>query len=49
MVKIVDYRGDDRPVVPPVLIYADLLRMADDRNLETAEILYDQCIARLVQ
>ncbi len=39
----------DKHVVPPVLIYADLLRTADDRNLETAEILYDQCIARLVE
>jgi hypothetical protein len=36
-------------VVPPLLIYADLIRTANDRNLETAEILYDQCIARLVE
>ena len=39
----------DKHVVPPLLIYADLIRTADDRNLETAEILYDQCIARLVE
>jgi hypothetical protein len=39
----------DKHVVPPLLIYVDLLRTADDRNLETAEILYDQCIARLVE
>jgi len=39
----------DKHVVPAVLIYADLLRTADDRNLETAEILYDQSIARLVE
>ncbi|HEY6807073.1 MAG TPA: type IV toxin-antitoxin system AbiEi family antitoxin [Pyrinomonadaceae bacterium] len=39
----------DKHVVPPLLIYADLIRTANDRNLETAEILYDQCIARLVE
>lgn len=39
----------DKHVVPPLLIYADLLKTANDRNLETAEILYDQCIARLVE
>jgi hypothetical protein len=39
----------DKHVVPPLLIYADLIRTAIDRNLETAEILYDQCIARLVE
>lgn len=40
---------EERRVVPPLLIYADLIRTANDRNLETAEILYDQCIARLVE
>lgn len=39
----------EKHVVPPLLIYADLIRTANDRNLETAEILYDQCIARLVE
>ena len=39
----------NKHVVPPLLIYADLIRTANDRNLETAEILYDQCIARLVE
>lgn len=34
---------------PPLLIYADLLMTADDRNLETAEIIYDRYIARLVE
>jgi hypothetical protein len=34
---------------PPLLIYADLLMTADDRNLETAELIYDQYIARLVE
>jgi hypothetical protein len=44
-----DWEKKDKHVVPPVLIYADLLRTADDRNLETAEILYDRYIARLVE
>jgi hypothetical protein len=34
---------------PPLLVYADLLMTADDRNLETAELVYDQYIARLVE
>jgi hypothetical protein len=34
---------------PPLLTYADLLRTADERNLETAQIIYDQYIARLVE
>jgi hypothetical protein len=34
---------------PPLLVYADLVRTADDRNLETAEIIYEQFIARLVE
>jgi hypothetical protein len=34
---------------PPLLIYADLLMTADDRNLETAQLIYDQYIARLVE
>ena len=34
---------------PPLLTYADLLMTADDRNLETAELIYDQYIARLVE
>lgn len=35
--------------VPPLLIYADLLSTAVDRNLETAEIIYEQHIARLIE
>jgi hypothetical protein len=29
-------------VVPPLLVYADLMATADDRNIETAKIIYDQ-------
>jgi hypothetical protein len=36
-------------VAPPLLVYADLLMTADDRNLETAELIYDQYISRLVE
>ena len=35
--------------VPPVLIYADLLATGDARCIETAEILYEQIIARLLE
>jgi hypothetical protein len=34
---------------PPLLVYADLVSTADDRNLETAGIIYEQYIARLVE
>jgi hypothetical protein len=33
----------------PVLIYADLLATADARNIETAKIIYDKEIARLIR
>lgn len=29
-------------IVPPLLIYADLLATADDRNIETAKIIYER-------
>lgn len=34
---------------PPLLVYADLVSTADDRNLETAELIYGQYIAQLVE
>lgn len=33
--------------VPPALVYADLLATGDSRCLETAELIYDCCLARL--
>jgi hypothetical protein len=39
----------DLQTAPPLLVYADLLSKADDRCLETAEIIYEQYIARLVE
>jgi hypothetical protein len=34
--------------VPPVLVYADLLATGDSRCIETAELVYEQHIARLL-
>jgi hypothetical protein len=39
----------DLQTAPPLLVYADLVSTADDRNLETAEIIYEQYIAQLVE
>ncbi len=40
----------DAPVniVPPPLVYADLLATGDGRCIETAELVYDQHLARLL-
>jgi len=35
-------------VAPALLIYADLVASMDDRNIETAELVYERYIARLV-
>lgn len=35
--------------VPPLLVYADLLATADDRNLETARIIHDKHLARFIE
>lgn len=40
---------DDATMVPPLLTYADLLATADDRNMETARIIYDDHLARLIE
>jgi len=39
----------DLHLVPPILIYADLVATGDKRNLETAEILYEKEIARFIE
>lgn len=44
-----DGSSSEMQVVPPILVYADLLMTADERNLETAEIVYEQYISRLVE
>ncbi len=37
-----------RDTVPPLLVYADLMATADDRNVDTAKIIYEEHLARLV-
>jgi hypothetical protein len=44
-----DYPWNYKTLVPPLLIYADLIATADDRNIETARIIYDQYIDRLIK
>jgi hypothetical protein len=42
--------GDQRAdVVPPLLVYADLLATGDERNTETARLVYEEYLARLVR
>lgn len=36
-------------IAPPLLVYADLMASGDDRNIETAEIIYDTTISRLLE
>jgi len=36
----------DLGIVPPLLVYADLIATGDDRNIETAEIIYDNYLAQ---
>lgn len=36
-------------IAPPLLVYADLLATAESRNLEAAQIIYDEHLARLVE
>jgi len=39
----------DPEIVPPLLVYADLLATGDPRNLETARRIYDEQLAGLVR
>jgi hypothetical protein len=41
--------GTDPEIVPPLLVYADLLATGDPRNLETARRIYDEQLAGLVR
>ena len=41
-----DFSADSRPdVVPPVLVYADLLATGESRCIETANLIYEQYLA----
>ena len=42
-----DHEWEDPALVPPVLIYADLLATGDARCIETAQLIYDRYLARL--
>ena len=33
-------------IAPPLLVYADLMATGDDRNIETAGIIYDKYLVR---
>lgn len=39
---------DDKDVTPALLTYADLLATGDQRNIETATIIYDQYLAQFI-
>jgi hypothetical protein len=43
-----DEEASKTGIVPPLLVYADLIASGDDRNIETAEIIYDTQISRLL-
>lgn len=39
----------DKEIVPPLLVYADLLATRDDRNIDTARRIYDEQLTGLVR
>lgn len=41
-----DHEFDALGIAPPLLVYADLMATGDDRNIETAEIIYDNYLAQ---
>ena len=41
-------RWEEKGLVPPLLVYADLLSSGDQRNLEVARIIYDKEIFPLI-
>jgi len=44
-----DEQRPDGELVHPILVYADLLATGDQRNIETARMIYEQHILRLVR
>lgn len=42
-----NHECDALGIAPPLLVYADLMATGDDRNIETAEIIYDNYLAQL--
>jgi hypothetical protein len=43
------YELADRDIVPPILIYADLMATGDHRTIETAEMIYEKYIDRFIR
>jgi hypothetical protein len=41
--------GEIGDTAPPLVVYADLLATADERNLETAQIIYEQHLAQITE
>lgn len=41
--------GETEDSAPPLVVYADLLATADERNLETAEMIYERYLAPLAK
>lgn len=41
--------GEIGNVAPPLVVYADLMAIGDERNIETAEMLYDRYLARTAE
>ncbi|HWP93534.1 MAG TPA: type IV toxin-antitoxin system AbiEi family antitoxin [Thermodesulfobacteriota bacterium] len=44
----IEYNWPYKDLVPPILIYADLIATGDARNTETAKIIYERELARLI-
>ena len=42
-----DHKLADQGIVPPLLVYTDLMATGDARNIETAGIIYDKYLAQL--
>lgn len=43
------YKQEDQDVVPPLLVYADLMATADPRNIEAAGNIYEKYLDRLIR
>lgn len=43
------FNFEERDIVPPLLVYADLLATGDARNFETAELIYERELAKFVR
>jgi hypothetical protein len=44
-----EYQWQFKELAPPLLIYADLMATANDRNIETAKMIYDEFLAQFIE